>query len=543
VLAGGSFDIPSALGALDADALRALFLEALAALELGPRTQLEDALLRHAVKAGGGWRPEVPAPQIVEQAQSFVASAARDRSEADPAEVDFYLREGVKASLAGDHETARVILGAVLPPIATGAIYLGQEEMVDDVLSVDLHDCVVRYVAAVYHTTPTAGRADAVFDALHAAPRLTYVHEPLAAMERATIAPLPDVDAFLPAWQARLERASAGPGDTWETDEERWLREAVGRHGGIAGLERLAKATKQPEAVRSWCEAVLATGDLARALVTYEEAARLVPSAPGVGALLDAAAFLAFALTRDDAPARFEAAWRGAPSLRRLLRWLLVDAPSANAIRVRAEAVRKAAPSLSPYLQGALHILRGDIDAAAALLAKAPGLGWSRGEHPGYLLFAAFTWLLGGAPEGSLRAEAITAIARPAADLFDAAEPTANETVAMNARPRALDLTRPSFLYALLRAEVAQSLTPDGRRAAQAALRAAAIARVEGVVEKTRRNHYGHAARLVACCVELESKGQKTITPAPWVEGLRQRTRRYPSFQAALQDALERARA
>nr|MCU0686046.1 hypothetical protein [Polyangiaceae bacterium] len=55
--------------------------------------------------------------------------------------------------------------------------------------------------------------------------------------------------------------------------------------------------------------------------------------------------------------------------------------------------------------------------------------------------------------------EAITAIARPAADLFDAAEPTANETVAMNARPRAFELSRPSFLYALRRAEVAQSLT------------------------------------------------------------------------------------
>jgi hypothetical protein len=65
--AGGSFDIRSALEALDADALRPLFLEALAALEPGPRTQLEDARLRHAVKAGAGgrsWRSSAPLPDV-----------------------------------------------------------------------------------------------------------------------------------------------------------------------------------------------------------------------------------------------------------------------------------------------------------------------------------------------------------------------------------------------------------------------------------------------------------------------------------------------
>lgn len=510
-------------------------------LEAGPRARLEDALVRHATRAGAGWRPDAPSAQSVEQARAFVA-AARRAHQAEPAEVDHYLREGVRASLAGDHEAARAILGAVLPPIAKGDIDLGQDELVDEVLSADLNDCVARYVAAVYLTTPGAERADAVFDALHAAPKLAYTRDPIATIERALGATLPELGEFLPAWVSRLERERPEPGAFWESDAERWLREAVGRRDGVAGLERIAKATKRPEAVRAWCDAATAAGDLARALGAYEGAAALLePSAHGRGDVLDGAAFLALALGRDDAAAKFEAAWLGAPSLRRLVRWLLVDTPSGEAIRGRAEAVRTASPGLSPHLLGALHLLRGDIGAAAPLLAKAPGLGWSRGEHPGHLLFSTFVWLLGGAPEGSLRAELTARLTRPVADIFEAGE-RAYEAIATGARQNAVELARPSFLDALLRAEVGQRLTPDDRRAAQAALQAAAIARVEGVVEKTRRNHYGHAALLVACCVELESKGQKTITLAPWVEGLRQRTRRYPSFQAALQDALERAR-
>ena len=49
--------------------------------------------------------------------KSLVAAALRV-AQADPSDVDDYLRQGVTASLASDHEGARAIFEALLPPIA-----------------------------------------------------------------------------------------------------------------------------------------------------------------------------------------------------------------------------------------------------------------------------------------------------------------------------------------------------------------------------------------------------------------------------------------
>ena len=42
-----------------------------------------------------------------------------------------------------------------------------------------------------------------------------------------------------------------------------------------------------------------------------------------------------------------------------------------------------------------IHVLHGELEPAARLLAAAPGLGWSSGEHPGHLLLPLFMRLLG----------------------------------------------------------------------------------------------------------------------------------------------------
>jgi len=44
--------------------------------------------------------------------------------------------------------------------------------------------------------------------------------------------------------------------------------------------------------------------------------------------------------------------------------------------------------------RSAVH--QGEFEAAAKLLASAPGLGWSDSEHPGHMLFHVFCQLLGG---------------------------------------------------------------------------------------------------------------------------------------------------
>jgi hypothetical protein len=51
---------------------------------------------------------------------------------------------------------------------------------------------------------------------------------------------LSDLTAFLPLWVKRLQRFRPSK-DEWETERERWLREAVFRADGVGGLERIAR--------------------------------------------------------------------------------------------------------------------------------------------------------------------------------------------------------------------------------------------------------------------------------------------------------------
>jgi len=335
---------------MGAEELRSFVRDALDMLDDELRVQVEDALLRRAASGNSGWRPDAPSRAAVERARSF-AEAARRVGGADPHDVDDHLRQGVKASLAGDHAGAREILGALLPPIADGEIDLGQHELVDEVLSVDLHDCAARYLAAVYGITPLEGRAAAVRDGLKAVHGLVYMSAPIEAMERAIGGPLPQLDRFLSLWIERLAGEVEPAGD-WESDRDRWLREAVTRAEGTAGLERLARRTKRPEALRAWCSAVVAEGDWSRALRAYEDGAKLMSSPLWRGDFLDGVALAAHVLGRRDLTRRLAQAWTGSPSLLRLLRYLVAGEPAPAALRRRAAAALKAGPEKSPASRG-----------------------------------------------------------------------------------------------------------------------------------------------------------------------------------------------
>ncbi len=524
---------------MSADELRSFVQDALGRLEDEPRTQLEDALLRRAARGTTGWRPSVPSPTVVGEIERFV-EAARHVGHANPSHVDKYLRQGVKASLAGDQPTARSILGALLLAIAEAEVDLGQHELVDEVLTVNMHDSAARYVVAVYCTTLPDDRADAVFEAMGAVEGLAYLSEPIAAMEGVAADPLPQLAQFLPGWIERLEREPMPAGE-WETNRHRWLREAVARSEGLAGLERLAHSSRRPEAVRAWCDAVVEEGDWSRALHAYEEAAKLVTSANWLAEFLDGAALAAQQLGRADTSKRFESAWHGAPSLERLLRWLGADEPSAATLRRRAMSALKKCPTKSARLIGILHLIAGEVEPAARLLGTAPGLGWSREDHPGHLLFPALVWLLDGGPNGSLRNRLAFAIDRPPATDFNSFAVDDRDDETGPGQPEKPRLSTPSLVQIMHQAAVNKGLSQQDRIVVLAALRAAATARVEGVLREKRRRHYEHAATLVGCCVELD--GRKTVITSGWVATLRQRTSRFPAFQEALRQALARVKA
>ncbi|AEI63931.1 hypothetical protein LILAB_10100 [Corallococcus macrosporus] len=508
-----------ALAALSAEELRDFVGDALDRLDDGPRADLEDLLLQRAARSASGWKPAAPPSTFVEEATAFVAAARRD-GQAEPSEVDHYLRQALTASLAGDLHAARTVFAALLGPIGNGDITLGQAETADEVLSANLHECTRQFVTAVYVTTPLAERADAVLQALDAAQGLAFVGDPLDEVAASLGGDVPEFVDFLPRWIARLEH-DARPGGEWESPRERWLRAAVLRREGPWGLARLARATRQPSVAHAWCEALVAAGEWEQALRAFEECAALVRDSASRGDFLDGAALCARRLGTTDLVEKFEAAWLGAPSLPRLSRWLVSGAPSVAAVRDRAASALGKPPTRAPSLIGLLHLLTGELSDAARLLSEAPGLGWSGAEHPGPVLFPAFAWMLGDGPPGSLHEALSSALPVPTLSSPELSTPT----------PRDL----------LQRAGVMSGCPDADRRMLLEAMKTAATRRTKDLLREKRRGHYSQAALLVACCVALEPGTRTTAALPAWAEALRTSTSRYPAFQRELNEALGKA--
>ena len=366
-------EIDRALDAMSAPELRAAVRAVLEEFDGDVRASVVDALIARATKATSGWRPTRPSQRIVEEAKSF-AEAARHVGHADPDEVTEHLRRATKAFLAGDHASARAVFEAILPPIASVDIDLGQHELAEEVLGVDARECVAQYVASVYTTTPLRNRADAMVRALEQVEGVGTLLSPIKDMEDVSAGVLPDLTAFLPLWVKRLERFRPSK-DEWETEHERWLREAVFRADGVGGLERIARKTKRPQACLAWCEALADQGDWTAALEASNAAARLVRQSHWRGELFDGAALAAQELGRPDLSKRLEAAWRAAPTMIRLLRWLAVDGHGQARIRTKAASALARCPKTAARQIGLLRVTRWRRDRRRR---RAVEVAWSR---------------------------------------------------------------------------------------------------------------------------------------------------------------------
>jgi hypothetical protein len=186
---------------MSAPELRAAVRAVLEELDEDVRASVVDTLIGRATKASSGWRPTRPSQQIVEEAKSF-AEAARHVGHADPDDVTEHLRRATKAFLAGDHASARAVFEAILQPIASVDIDLGQHELVEEVLGVDARACVAQYVASVYTTTPLRSRADAMVRALEQVEGVGTLLSPIKDIEDVSAGVLPDLRAFLQLWGA-----------------------------------------------------------------------------------------------------------------------------------------------------------------------------------------------------------------------------------------------------------------------------------------------------------------------------------------------------
>ena len=84
-------------------------------------------------------------------------------------------------------------------------------------------------------------------------------------MEDVSAGVLPDLAAFLPLWVKRLQRFRPAK-DEWETEHERWLREAVFRADGVGGSRAHCAKDEAARACLAWYEALAERGDWTAAL-------------------------------------------------------------------------------------------------------------------------------------------------------------------------------------------------------------------------------------------------------------------------------------
>ena len=225
--------VAAALDAMDADSLRELIRETLPWLDDRTHSRLAGEIIDRAARtADSDWTPDAPADDAVAEMAEF-ASEARHAGYADPSEVDAYLRQGMNAFLAKDYRTAVRVFHDLVVPISEAEIDIGQHELVDEVLSVDLAECSAQYVAAVYMISTRSERAGAVKAAIDDIFEVGYFRRPLHELERVAIEPLPDFDEFLRSWNDLVsDLAQAQPMSEWDTGIDHWRREVTQRlHG------------------------------------------------------------------------------------------------------------------------------------------------------------------------------------------------------------------------------------------------------------------------------------------------------------------------
>ena len=502
--------IEAALEAMEADDLRALLRDIVPWLDESTHARLVNALVDRAARGPSGWVPDGPSDAVVTEIVAF-AEAAKRVGSADPSDVDDYLRQGSHAFLRKDYRTAYQIFRALLIPVGNVDIDLGQHEMLDEVLGVDAAACAAQYVVCVYMTATPKDRGKAVLSAIDEMRGIGHFWEPLRELERVSVEPLPVFDDFLVQWRALVEeRTATDRRSDWDSDEDRWLREAVQQSEGSDGLAAVARASKRAGDLCAWCGVLVEARDWEAALSAYAEAAELVTDrASALGDFLDGAALAAQELGRRDLPRRLERAWREAPSTVRLRRWL-GSSTTTKVFRKRVAEALSVCPPGARRQRALLHVLAGDVAAAVNLLAAAPGLGWSDEEHPGHLLFPLVAHLVGGVdmPKEAAR------------DRDDFRLPDGDEP----------HLRTPDIAALLELANVAAPSNATTRAAVMKAMRKAAEKRIAGVTEHKRRRHYGHAASLALACADMDG----SVETANWLAALVDTYRRYPALQRAL---------
>jgi hypothetical protein len=260
-----------------------------------------------------------------------------------------------------------------------------------------------------------------------------------------------------------------------------------------------------------------------------DTAAALVGKSHWRGELLDGGVLAAQRLNRPDVARRLAAAWQAAPTLVRLMRWLVAADQDPTALRARATKALTRCPRTAGRQVGLLRLLTGDISGAAESLSAAPGLGWSSEDHPGPVLFPSFAVQLAqrtaGRVSDTLLANLESTCRNPLDDLSrDNAE-------------RGPRLGTPSIVALIKAVSSSMTLSDMDQNAMMDAMRITATKRVDGILGHSRRRHYSHAALLVGQCMAVAPATRRKALYT-WLIGLQQTHSRRHAFKEELTRAM-----
>lgn len=199
-------------------------------------------------------------------------------------------------------------------------------------------------------------------------------------------------------------------------------------------------------------------------------------------------------------------------------------------MRAKAKKALARCPKTAGRQLGLLRVLVGDLRAAADLLSKAPGLGWSSEDHPGHMVFPLFAVLLANGTTRKVSDALLTELEWTGRDPVESFAEDHAET-----NPK---LATPSIVALIQDARPSIRITDADRDVSIDAMRIAAERRLEGILGNSRRRHYSHAALLVASCLAFTPKGREAEL-SKWAVDLRQQYRRRHAFRDELNRACE----
>jgi len=531
-------DFDTALQRLNVEALRQ-FVRALGSAEAPEESKVREKLVEFASRQLGQTIWMQDDPRLVEESERW-AHTKQSRGKIDLEQVDRLLARAHRAVLAGRATVARRCYESMLTGLAELEVSGGHVRRAPRQAPLTFAG---DYLVSVYESESSEQRVGAMFEAIVGLSVLGPLTRPLELLLAAAVRPLADFEAFARAWARMLEELAEGDrarrSDDWRPSDA-LLAEALEHVHSLDGVARMARRSNDLSHYRTWISRLAhqEKWELALDVVIEHEGALVQPTDRAI--MLDAG--LTLARQTGDQKRMTELAERAmlaAPTIRRMVRWLLADQPDRATILARSLRVVEICPDTTPRMRALLAAVQGAFHEVALLLEDS-GDGWDDEEHPGRVAFPVLLIAFYGGPKGTPIASKLCAplfgvkAKHPDADI--------DRWDGRDSLPEILgkvDVPSPgsSILDALHEVQSKSDPAQD-LGGIPWLLRDAASRRGARVLATKERQFYEHAALLIVAAAEATFRAGNRAMARAYLGEMAQAATRQSTFRSALTKTL-----